>query len=511
MGICGWPWLKPFAAISSLCLQQLTRAHASSGPPLPVEEAVGKSVRVKACVVHRALIRRRSRCGKPNIGKTAKSCQAFQALIFVALRRRTNAAQASAASQHQRRRSRLRLIEMLICSCALLASEGRVAKELVKTSMTEDTATVHQAEDGGLFGGKLKVAILGATGMVGQQFIRMLKGHPWFEVAALAASASSAGKPYAEAVGGRWAMEFPVPEEFAQMTVLDAQRVDEIAARVDVAFCAVNLDKESVLKLEHAYAASGVWVTSNNSAYRPDPFVPMVIPAVNPHHLDMVAAQRAARGYGTGAIIVKSNCSIQSYVIPLEPLREFGIEKINVHSEQAISGAGKTFDMWPEMEGNLIPLINGEEQKSETEPLKIWGQAGADGIVPASLPKIKAKCVRVSVLDGHTAYVAVKFKSTPTRAQILERWQQYEAPASLPSAPVHVLHYLPEPDRPQPRLDVMTENGMAVSIGQLSVDEDDRVVYFTALSNNTILGAAGGAVLATEAAIARKLVYRRVR
>jgi aspartate-semialdehyde dehydrogenase len=399
---------------------------------------------------------------------------------------------------------------MVICLRAPLASEGRVAKERVKTSMTEDTATVRQAEDGGgLFGGKLKVAILGATGMVGQQFIRMLKGHPWFEVAVLAASASSAGKPYAEAVGGRWAMEFPVPEEFARMTVLDAQRVDEIAARVDVAFCAVNLDKESVLKLEHAYAASGVWVTSNNSAYRPDPFVPMVIPAVNPHHLDMVAAQRAARGYSTGAIIVKSNCSIQSYVIPLHPLREFGIEKINVHSEQAISGAGKTFDAWPEMERNLIPLINGEEQKSETEPLKIWGTAGTDGIVPATGLKIKAKCVRVGVLNGHTAYAAVKFKTTPTRAQILERWERQEAPARLPSAPAKVLYYRPEPDRPQPLLDVMTENGMAVSIGQLNID-DDGIVYFTALSHNAILGAAGGATLATETAIARKLVYRRV-
>jgi aspartate-semialdehyde dehydrogenase len=373
--------------------------------------------------------------------------------------------------------------------------------EAVEINRYEDGATT-------LAGGKLKVAILGATGMVGQQLIRMLKNHPWLEVAVVAASANSAGKSYAEAVGRRWAMEFPIPEEIARRNVEDAKEVDQVAARVDVAFCAISLDKESVLKLEHAFAAKGVWVTSNNSAYRSDPFVPMVIPAVNPQHLDVIPLQRAARGYQTGAIIVKSNCSIQSYVIALEPLREFGIEKITVHSEQAISGAGKTFDTWPEMERNLIPLINGEEQKSETEPLKIWGKVGADGIVPAANPKIKAKCVRVSVLDGHMAYVSVKFKTTPTRNQILERWERYEVP-ELPSAPVKVIHYLPEPDRPQPLLDVMTENGMAVSLGQLSI-EDDGTVHFTGLSHNAILGAAGGAVLATEAAIGRQLIYRRV-
>jgi len=375
-----------------------------------------------------------------------------------------------------------------------------------------EAVEIIQQEDGAttLAGGKLKVAILGATGMVGQQLIRMLKNHPWLEVSVVAASRSSAGKLYADAVMGRWAMEFPLPEEIARLTVKDAQgEMDWIASRVDVAFCAVSLDKESVLKLEHDYASSGVWVTSNNSAYRPNPFVPMVIPVVNPHHLDIIRLQREARGYETGAIIVKSNCSIQSYVIALEPLREFGIEKITVHSEQAISGAGKTFDTWPEMERNLIPLIDGEERKSETEPLKIWGEAGADGIVPATGPKIKAKCVRVSVPDGHTAYVSVKFKTTPTRNQILERWEKFEVAARLPSAPSKVLHYLTEPDRPQPRLDVMTENGMAVSLGQLSI-EDDGTVHFTGLSHNAILGAAGGAVLATEAAIAKRLVYRRV-
>ena len=361
-----------------------------------------------------------------------------------------------------------------------------------------------------LAGGKLKVALLGATGMVGQQFIRMLKDHPWFEVAVVAASQTSAGRPYAQAVQGRWAMEFPIPDDVSQLKVMEAQRVDEIAALVDVVFCAVNMDKESVRKLEHAYAERGVWVTSNNSAYRQDPLVPMVIPAVNPHHLNLVEQQREARGFQTGAIIVKSNCSIQSYVTALEPLREFGIERINVHSEQAISGAGKTFETWPEMERNLIPLINGEEQKSETEPLKIWGAAGADGIVPATKPKIRARCVRASVLDGHTAFVEVKFKRTPTRGQILERWEQFQINSELPSAPQKLLHYLTEPDRPQPRLDVMRENGMAVTLGQLSIDEEDGTVFFTGLSHNAILGAAGGAVLATEAAIARRLVYRRI-
>ncbi|MGH9903544.1 MAG: aspartate-semialdehyde dehydrogenase, partial [Pyrinomonadaceae bacterium] len=278
----------------------------------------------------------------------------------------------------------------------------------------------------------------------------------------------------------------------------------------DVVFCALNLDKESAMRLEDSYARKGVWVTSNNSAFRHDPFVPMVIPAINPHHLDVIPHQRAARGYETGAVMVKSNCSIQSYVIALEPLREFGVEKINVHSEQAISGAGKTFEIWPEMERNLIPLINGEEKKSETEPLKIWGTAGADGIVPAPGPRIKAKCVRVGVLNGHTAYATVKFKSAPTAAQILERWEYYARSDELPSAPRRLIHYQPEPDRPQPLLDVMTENGMAVAVGQLSVDRDEGTVSFTGLTHNAILGAAGGAVWATEAAIAKRLLYRRV-
>jgi aspartate-semialdehyde dehydrogenase len=372
---------------------------------------------------------------------------------------------------------------------------------------------IARPEAGGaqLSGGKLKVAVLGATGMVGQQLIGLLTEHPWFEVAVVAASANSARKSYAEAVRGRWTMEARIPGEIATMNVWDVQAVDEIVSQVDIAFCAINLNKEGVLKLEHAYAAAGAWVTSNNSAYRPDPFVPMVIPAVNPHHLDLIPHQRQVKGYRTGALIVKSNCSIQSFVIALEPLREFGLESVSVHSEQSISGAGQTFETFPDIERNLIPLIDGEEEKSEVEPLKIWGKTWIDGIVPAAGPKIKAKCVRVGVLYGHTAYATVKFRETPTVAQILERWENYRTPdqAGLPSAPRKLIHYLSQPDRPQPRLDVMTEKGMAVSIGQLKIDSD-QLVSFTGLSHNLILGAAGGAVLATEAAVARQLVYRRI-
>jgi aspartate-semialdehyde dehydrogenase len=374
----------------------------------------------------------------------------------------------------------------------------RTANEIVSIS----------SDGGGLSGGKLSVAILGATGMVGQQLVTLLADHPWFEVVAVGASASSAGKSYQEAVGGRWTQDSEIPPPISALQVKDVQAIDAIASAVDVVFCALNLDKDSVLRLEHAYADRGLWVTSNNSAYREDPFVPMVIPVVNADHLDVIPFQRQARGYDTGAIIVKSNCSIQSYVIALEPLRRFGIEQIQVHSEQAISGAGKTFDSFPEIDRNLIPLIKGEERKSEVEPLKIWGRVGPDGIEPAQEPRIKAKCVRVAVLHGHTAYVTAKFKSAPSEKEILNRWEAYGPTERLPSMPSKLIHYLSEPDRPQPRLDVMTEGGMAVTVGQLSVD--DNYVSFTGLSHNLILGAAGGAVLATEAAIARGLVYRRL-
>ncbi len=352
-----------------------------------------------------------------------------------------------------------------------------------------------------------RVAIVGATGMVGQQLIRMLKKHPWLKVVKLAASAGSAGKTYATAVGDRWCMDFEIPADIAQITVVDAENVQEVTADIDVVFSAVSASQEDILRLEDAYAKAGAWVTSCNSAYRGDKLVPMMIPAANPEHLKIIEKQRKERGYTTGAIMVKSNWSIQSYVIALEPLKEFGIEKVRVHSEQAISGAGKTFVTWPEMLNNLIPLISGEEQKSENEPLKIWGKVGDAGIEHAAGPKIRAKCVRVAVQDGHTAYVDVQFKRQPTEAQILKCWNDFVACQGLPSAPSKFIHVRPETDRPQPRLDVMTENGMAVTVGQLRVEEDG--VSFTALAHNAILGAAGGAVLATELAIHQNLVHQR--
>ena len=354
---------------------------------------------------------------------------------------------------------------------------------------------------------KYRVAIVGATGMVGQQLIRMLKTHPWMQVVKLAASAASAGKPYSEAVGDRWCMDFAIPSDIASIAVINAGNVQEVVADVDVVFSAVNASKEDILRLEDAYAKAGAWVTSCNSAYRMDPLVPMMIPAANPDHLQVIEKQRKERGYTSGAIIVKSNCSIQSYVIALEPLKQFGIETIRVHSEQAISGAGKTFVTWPDMLNNLIPLISGEEQKSELEPLKIWGKVGTAGIEHAVAPKIRAKCVRVAVQDGHTAYVDVQFKQQPKKEEIEKCWQDFVACKGLPSAPSKFIHLRQEADRPQPRLDVMTENGMAVTIGQLRVEGDG--VSFTALSHNAILGAAGGAVLSTELAIQKKLVHQR--
>jgi len=354
---------------------------------------------------------------------------------------------------------------------------------------------------------KYRVGIVGATGMVGQQLIRMLKDHPWLTITALAASSKSAGKKYSDAVASRWCMDFPLPTKIGELTVQDADKVAEIAAQVDIVFSAISASKDEVKRLELAYANEGVWVSSCNSALRADPLVPMMIPAVNADHLKVIAAQRKAWNLKDGAVIVKSNCSIQSYVIALEPLRKFGLQNVLVHSDQAISGAGKTFADWPEMTGNLIPLIEGEEKKSEIEPLKVWGTVESDGIKSVNQPNIRAKCVRVAVLDGHTAFVTATFATPPTAEQVLEAWANFNACSDLPSAPKKFIHYLPEPDRPQPRLDVMTENGMAICIGQLRVDHFG--VSFTALSHNAILGAAGGAVLATELAISKKLVSQR--
>ncbi len=359
-----------------------------------------------------------------------------------------------------------------------------------------------------LDGNKLKVGIVGATGMVGQQLIRMLKDHPWFEITRLAASAGSAGKTYEKSVAGRWFMDFELPAQVGALTVVDADKLDEVVDGVDIVFCAVSIDKAQVLKLEDELAKRGVFVTSCNSANRGDALVPMMIPSVNADHLKVLDKQRSERGYTSGAIIVKSNCSIQSYVIALSPLKEFGLKQIFVHSEQALSGAGKTFATWPEMVENVIPYIGGEEQKSEQEPLKVWGEASAAGIKNASTPRIQAKCVRVAVQDGHTAYVNAQFDKAISKDAILAKWNEFAGVRGLPSAPQKQIHFQEAADRPQPKLDVMTENGMAVTIGQLAVS-DDNWVRFTALAHNAILGAAGGAVLATELAVEKGCVYRR--
>jgi len=357
-----------------------------------------------------------------------------------------------------------------------------------------------------LSGDKLKVGIVGATGMVGQQLIRMLKDHPWFEVTKLAASKNSAGIPYSQSVKDRWFMDFALPEAIGKIVVVDADDLAQVTADVDIVFCAVSLEKAQVLALEDALAKAGVFVTSCNSAYRSDPLVPMMIPVANADHLAILEKQRQQKGYKTGAIIVKSNCSIQSYVIALQALQKFGPDQVFVHSEQALSGAGKTFATWPEMVENVIPYIGGEEQKSEVEPLKVWGKVTETGIESTKTPKIQAKCVRVAVSDGHTAYVNVHFEKAVSAEQIIESWENFAGVAGLPSAPTKQIYYKTEVDRPQPRLDVMADKGMAVTIGQLKVGEDNWA-RFTALAHNVILGAAGGAVLATELAVVKGYVY----
>ena len=345
------------------------------------------------------------------------------------------------------------------------------------------------------------VAVVGATGMVGQRFISLLENHPWFRVSALAASGRSAGKPYAQAIGDRWVMERPLPPQIAGMTVLDASEdAEKIAKAVDFILCAVDMPKEDVLALEEKYARYNCPVVSNNSAHRSTPDVPMVLPEVNPEHLEVIHAQRKRLGVCRGFIAVKPNCSIQSYVPALHPLREYGIKEVLACTYQAISGAGKTFESWPEMVDNLIPYIGGEEEKSEQEPLKIWGTLSGGGIKKAALPRIATQCLRVPVSDGHMAAVFVKFERAPdveTAKKLMRAFSGEPQALGLPSAPRQFLHVFEEDNRPQTGLDRGLENGMAVSVGRIRPDH----LYdmkFVCLSHNTLRGAAGGAVLTAE-------------
>ena len=348
-----------------------------------------------------------------------------------------------------------------------------------------------------------KVGIVGATGMVGQRFVTLLENHPWFKLTVLAASGRSAGKSYEDAVGSRWAMTTPMPESVKKMTVLDASNVEEVASQVDFVFCAVNMPKDEIKALEEAYAKAECPVVSNNSAHRFTPDVPMVVPEINADHIEIIPAQRKRLGTKRGFIAVKSNCSLQSYVPALHPLmKDFGVSKALVCTYQAISGAGKTFDRMPEIVDNVIPYIGGEEEKSEQEPLRIWGHVDPEkkAIVPAKSPVITCQCIRVPVLNGHTAAVFVKFKKNPTKEQLIEALRNFSGvpqELKLPSAPEHFIQYLEEDNRPQVQLDVNYENGMGISVGRLREDK----VYdfkFVGLSHNTLRGAAGGAVLCAE-------------
>ena len=347
-----------------------------------------------------------------------------------------------------------------------------------------------------------KVGIVGATGMVGQRFTLLLENHPWFDVVALAASGRNKGKTYAEACEGRWKMTVPMPDKYKDMVMYDATAdAEEIASKVDFIFCAVDMKKDEIRALEEKYAKLECPVCSNNSAHRGTPDVPMIIPEINADHAEIIPAQRKRLGTKRGFVAVKSNCSLQSYVPALHPLmKDYSVTKCLVCTYQAISGAGKTFETFPDILDNVIPYIGGEEEKSEQEPLKLWGHIDGDKIVPATTPSITAQCLRVPVSDGHMGAVFVSFDKKPTKEEILKTWKEFHGPAQdldLPSAPKQFLHYFEEDDRPQPKLDRMIENGMAVSIGRLR--EDTQYDYkFVCLSHNTLRGAAGGAVLLAE-------------
>lgn len=347
---------------------------------------------------------------------------------------------------------------------------------------------------------KLKAGIVGGTGLVGQRFISLLENHPWFEVVSIAASENSAGKTYEEAVKGRWKLESPIPAAVRNIVVKNASHVEEVAQEVDFVFCAVDMKKEEIKALEEQYAKAETPVVSNNSAHRWTPDVPMVIPEINPQHLDIIPSQRKRLGTQNGFIAVKPNCSIQSYVPALNALMQFKPKQVTACTYQAISGAGKTFADWPDMVDNVIPYIGGEEEKSENEPLRIWGAIQDGQIVKAAAPLITTQCIRVPVSDGHMAAVFVSFEQKPSKETILELWNSYQGKPQtygLPSAPKQFLKYIPEDNRPQTRLDRDYENGMGITVGRLR--EDSLFDYkFVSLSHNTLRGAAGGGVLIAE-------------
>lgn len=347
---------------------------------------------------------------------------------------------------------------------------------------------------------KLRVGILGATGMVGQRFISLLENHPWFEVVTLAASPRSAGKTYEEAVGGRWKMDTPMPEAVKKIVVMNVNEVEKVASTVDFVFSAVDMSKDEIKAIEEEYAKTETPVVSNNSAHRWTPDVPMVVPEINPEHFAVIESQKKRLGTKRGFVAVKPNCSIQSYAPVLTAWKEFEPTEVVATTYQAISGAGKTFKDWPEMLGNVIPYIGGEEEKSEQEPLRLWGEVKDGEIVKASSPVITTQCIRVPVLNGHTAAVFVKFAKKPTKEELIDRMRNFKGlpqELNLPSAPKQFIQYLEEDNRPQVSLDVDYEKGMGVSVGRLR--EDTVYDYkFVGLSHNTIRGAAGGAILCAE-------------
>ena len=358
---------------------------------------------------------------------------------------------------------------------------------------------------------KLKVGILGGTGMVGQRFIALLENHPWFEVTTIAASPRSAGKTYLEAVGERWKMDTPMPEAVKNIIVKNVNEVDQVAAEVDFVFSAVDMTKDEIKKIEEEYAKTETPVVSNNSAHRWTPDVPMVVPEINPEHFDVIEAQKKRLGTKRGFIAVKPNCSIQSYAPVLTAWKEFEPYEVVATTYQAISGAGKTFKDWPEMVENVIPYIGGEEEKSEKEPLRIWGKVENGQIVPAESPVITCQCIRVPVLNGHTAAVFVKFRKNPTKEQLVEKLLQFKGlpqELQLPSAPRQFIRVMEEDNRPQVKLDVAYENGMGISVGRIREDS----VYdwkFVGLSHNTVRGAAGGAVLCAETLKAKGYITKK--